>query len=35
LANGGYIMMIRPIAMGMLVVPELIEFQKSATDGEK
>ncbi|MCX6224280.1 MAG: hypothetical protein NTV01_05940 [Bacteroidia bacterium] len=28
-------MIIKPMAMGMLVVPELIEFQKSATDGEK
>jgi len=28
-------MIIRPIAIGILVVPELMEFQKSATDGEK
>jgi len=34
LASGGYIITISPMAMGMLVVPDDIEFQKSAMPGE-
>jgi len=34
-AKGGYIITINPIAIGMLVVPELIEFQNPAIEGNK
>jgi len=33
-ASGGYIITIRPMAMGMLVVPELMEFQKWTIPGK-
>jgi hypothetical protein len=35
LASGGYIIRIRPMAIGMFVVPELNEFQKSEIPGQK
>lgn len=34
-ARGGYIIRIRPIAIGMLVVPELKEFQNPEIPGIK
>jgi hypothetical protein len=34
-ARGGYIIRIRPIAIGMLVVPELNEFQNPEMPGTK
>jgi hypothetical protein len=34
-AKGGYIINIKPIAMGMLVVPLLNEFMIFGNDGEK
>ena len=35
LANGGYIIRIRPMAMGMLVVPTLKRSMNDATSGTK
>jgi hypothetical protein len=34
-ASGGYIIRIRPMAIGIFVVPELNEFQKSEIPGQK